>query len=122
MMALLPASPARFQECRNGDCRRCGSGEMAAMPKPLEIARVYRPQLILLDLGLPGMTGYDVAKRLREEECGKGTLIVEISGYGQEVDRRRSQAAGSDHHLVEPVSYDELRGLLDLRSNDPSKR
>ncbi len=53
---------------------------------------------------------------------GKDTLIVAISGYGQEEDRGRSQAAGFDHLLVKPVSYVELRGLLDLKSDDPSKR
>jgi signal transduction histidine kinase/ActR/RegA family two-component response regulator len=81
-------------------------------PEAIAIAGIYEPQFILLDLGLPGMSGYDVALRLREHEAGKATRIVAISGYGQEEDRRRTRAAGFDHHLVKPVNYEELLGLL----------
>ncbi len=81
-------------------------------PQAIEVARAYRPQFILLDLGLPGMSGYDVAKRLREEDVCKDAVIVAVSGYGQEEDRHRTKAAGFDHHLLKPVSYDELFSLL----------
>ena len=81
-------------------------------PQAIEAVRAYRPQFILLDLGLPGMSGYDVAKRLREEEGCEDALIVAVSGYGQEEDRHRTKAAGFDHHLLKPVSYDELFTLL----------
>jgi PAS domain S-box-containing protein len=81
-------------------------------PQAIEVARAYRPQFILLDLGLPGMSGYDVAKRLREEDGCKDALIVAVSGYGQDEDRHRTKAAGFDHHLLKPVSYDELFTLL----------
>ena len=85
-------------------------------PQAIEAARAYRPQFILLDLGLPGMSGYDVAKRLREEEACKDALIVAVSGYGQEEDRHRTKAAGFDHHLLKPISYDELFALLGPKS------
>jgi CheY-like chemotaxis protein len=81
-------------------------------PQAIEAARASRPQFILLDLGLPGMSGYDVAKRLREEDVCKDAVIVAVSGYGQEEDRYRTKAAGFDHHLLKPVSYDELFTLF----------
>ncbi|MBX6312346.1 MAG: response regulator [Isosphaeraceae bacterium] len=78
----------------------------------LEAAHIHRPQVVLLDIGLPGMDGYQVAERLRAEEDLKDCLLIAISGYGQERDRHRSQAAGFDHHLVKPVDYDALLALL----------
>jgi CheY-like chemotaxis protein len=81
-------------------------------PQAIEVARAHRPQFILLDLGLPGMSGYEVAKRLREEDDCKHAVIVAVSGYGQAEDRQRTKAAGFDHHLLKPVSYDELFTLL----------
>jgi PAS domain S-box-containing protein len=79
----------------------------------IELARSHRPEIVLLDIGLPGMDGYEVVKRLRTEGCG-GSLIIAVSGYGQEEDRRRSRQAGFDHHLVKPVDYDALMSLLSL--------
>lgn len=81
-------------------------------PEALEAARTFRPDFVLLDIGLPGMDGYQVASALREEEAHAGTVIIAVSGYGQEEDRRRSQAAGFDHHLVKPVDFDSLLSLL----------
>jgi signal transduction histidine kinase len=81
-------------------------------PEALELARTFRPDFVLLDIGLPGMDGYQVASALREEEAHKDTVIIAISGYGQEEDRRRSQAAGFDHHLVKPVDFDSLVSLI----------
>jgi CheY-like chemotaxis protein len=78
----------------------------------IEIARAQRPEIVLLDIGLPGMDGYQVVKRLRTEEFGKDALIIAISGYGQPEDLRRSQEAGFDHHLVKPVDYDALMTLF----------
>jgi PAS domain S-box-containing protein len=79
----------------------------------IDKARILRPEYILLDIGLPGMDGYDVARRLREEPCCKATVIIAVSGYGQEEDRRRSRDAGFDHHLVKPVDFDSLLPLID---------
>jgi CheY-like chemotaxis protein len=81
----------------------------------IEAARALRPDVVLLDIGLPGMNGYEVAAQLRQEECCKDAVIVAVSGYGQEEDRRRSQHAGFDHHLVKPIEYDALMALLTSR-------
>jgi len=81
-------------------------------PEAIEAARGHRPEVVLLDIGLPGMSGYEVASQLRREDCCAGTLIIAISGYGQEEDRRRSKASGFDHHLVKPIDHDALLSLL----------
>jgi DNA-binding response OmpR family regulator len=66
----------------------------------------------VVDIGLPGCDGYEVARRLRaDERCG-GMLLVALSGYGSQDDHRRSLSAGFDHHLVKPVEPDELCALL----------
>ena len=78
----------------------------------LEAARSYRPNLILLDIGLPGMNGFDVAKKVREEvELGK-VVLVAMTGYGQESDKQRSQQAGFDHHLVKPADFSAVKQIL----------
>lgn len=79
------------------------------MQKALEL----QPQLILLDIGLPEISGYEVAKTLRGHEGFKDTVFAAVSGYGQEEDRLRSREAGFDHHLVKPVGLDTWRDLLD---------
>ena len=68
--------------------------------------------MILLDIGLPGMSGYEVAERLRQEPRFARTLLVAITGWGTDQDRRRSQAAGFDHHLTKPVDFTALEPLL----------
>ncbi|WP_169796560.1 CheR family methyltransferase [Chondromyces crocatus] len=69
----------------------------------LEMALQHRPDLILLDIGMPGMTGYEVAQKLRQMPALEGVLLVAMTGWGQDEDRRRSKEAGFDHHLVKPV-------------------
>ncbi|WP_165250277.1 hybrid sensor histidine kinase/response regulator [Paludisphaera soli] len=81
-------------------------------PEGIEAARRHWPDFVLLDIGLPGMDGYEVASRLRREECGRHAVIVAVSGYGQDEDRRRSKEAGMDHHLLKPLDYDALLSLL----------
>jgi signal transduction histidine kinase/ActR/RegA family two-component response regulator len=81
-------------------------------PAAIEAARTFRPEFVLLDIGLPGMDGYQVASALREDEAHQDMVIIAVSGYGQEEDRRRSQAAGFDHHLVKPVDFDSLISLI----------
>jgi CheY-like chemotaxis protein len=68
--------------------------------------------VILLDIGLPGMDDYGVAFHLRKGDCCQNALIIAVSGYGQEEDRRRSFESGFDHHLVKPVDYEGLKSLL----------
>jgi PAS domain S-box-containing protein len=77
----------------------------------LDAVRTHRPEVVLLDLGLPGLTGFEVARRLRQEH-GKKMMIVAVSGYGQDQDHRASTEAGFDLHLVKPVRMDSLIELL----------
>jgi PAS domain S-box-containing protein len=85
-------------------------------PEGLEIARSFRPRFVLLDIGLPGMSGYEVAQRLKGDPELREVVIIGVSGYGQEDDKRRSRAAGFDHHLVKPVDYNTLLSLVSTPS------
>ena len=85
----------------------------------IEVGLAHRPEIVLLDIGLPGMDGYQVAAHLRGVASVKDALIIAVSGYGQEQDRIRSREAGFDHHLVKPVDYDDLLSLLDRTSIVP---
>jgi PAS domain S-box-containing protein len=78
----------------------------------LEAAGAERPELVFLDIGLPGMDGYEVARRLRQEPGLRRTRLVALTGYGQEEDRRRSEQAGFDRHVVKPVDLAVLKALL----------
>lgn len=78
----------------------------------VEAAQEFRPEMILLDLGLPKLNGYDACRRIRAQPWSEGVVIVALTGWGQEEDRRRSQEAGFDHHLVKPVDPASLAKLL----------
>jgi PAS domain S-box-containing protein len=78
----------------------------------LEAALRFRPNVILLDIGLPEIDGYEVAYRIRQHAVLKDVVLVAMTGYGQPEDRRRSQAVGFDHHLVKPAEFSELRAIL----------
>ncbi|SMP78349.1 ATP-binding protein [Noviherbaspirillum suwonense] len=78
----------------------------------LAIAQSFVPDAVVLDIGLPGIDGYEVARRLRARPETAGALIVAVTGYGQKEDRERSRAAGFDHHLVKPIESDALLKLL----------
>jgi CheY-like chemotaxis protein len=78
----------------------------------IEAAQEQRPEVVLLDIGLPGLDGYQVARKLREEVHLDGTMLVAMTGYGQPEDRRRSREAGIHHHFVKPVEPFVLRTLL----------
>jgi signal transduction histidine kinase len=85
-------------------------------PAALEAAAVIRPEAVLLDIGLPRMDGYEVARRLRRDVGLKEALLVAVTGYGQEEDRRRVEQAGFDAYLVKPADLAALRELLAGRS------
>ncbi len=84
--------------------------------KALELARSVRPEFVFLDLGLPGLDGFEVAARLRAEPGLEAMRIIAISGYAQEADRRRSREAGIDQHLVKPADPAFLESLLGART------
>jgi PAS domain S-box-containing protein len=78
----------------------------------LEAAKSFRPELVLLDIGLPVLNGLEVCRRLREERWGAGMIVIALTGWGQENDRNNSREAGFNAHLVKPVSYPALAELL----------
>jgi len=80
--------------------------------KAIEQAQVFHPQVVLLDIGLPDLDGYEVAKRLRALPETRDATLIALTGYGQSEDHNRSQSAGFDHHLLKPLNFDELSALL----------
>src|SRR5688572_14583786 len=78
----------------------------------LERAAASPPDYVLLDIGLPGMSGYAVAERLRAMPQTRTATLIAMTGYGQDEDRKRSREAGFDHHLVKPVDYETLLAIL----------
>jgi DNA-binding response OmpR family regulator len=87
--------------------------------KALEVERDFKPDVVLLDIGLPAVSGYDVAERIREKR-GDKVLIVAITGWGQEKDLWRAEDAGIDHHFTKPVDFEALVALIE-RAAPPRK-
>jgi CheY-like chemotaxis protein/two-component sensor histidine kinase len=88
----------------------------------LEVAERERPDLILLDIGMPGLSGLEVARRIRGREWGKTVKLVAMTGWGQDEDRRRSREAGFDVHVVKPVEPASLLELLASNTTTPAQR
>jgi CheY-like chemotaxis protein len=82
--------------------------------RAIELAREFRPTVALLDIGLPGMDGYELARQLRKDPPSSPLTLIALTGYGQEDDRRRTSDAGFDHHLTKPAN---LQALFDLINN-----
>ncbi len=80
--------------------------------RAVEAARAFRPDVILLDIGLPGVDGYELARRFRALDETSGARVIAVTGYGQPSDRARSSAAGFDHHLVKPVDPAKLAAAI----------
>jgi CheY-like chemotaxis protein/two-component sensor histidine kinase len=78
----------------------------------VEIAGAFRPRIALLDIGLPTLDGYEVARRLRQQPEMRNAVLIALTGYGQSEDRRKSMEAGFDHHLTKPVDFEVLKALL----------
>ena len=100
LQALLEALGYRTQVVYDGE-----SAVRAAMD--------WRPDAVIMDIGLPGISGYDAARQIRAQEIAGRVLIIALIGWGQESDRQQSAAAGIDHHLVKPLDLAVLRRLLD---------
>ena len=81
-------------------------------PEALDAVAAYQPDVVLLDLGLPGMTGFEVCEKIRTLDGMQSTMVVALTGWGQESDRKKTRESGFDHHLVKPVDYDALADLL----------
>jgi PAS domain S-box-containing protein len=78
----------------------------------LELAETFQPDVVLMDIGMPKLNGYQTAQRMRQQPWGRSALLVAVTGWGQEEDKRRTEAAGFDHHLIKPIELSELRRLL----------
>jgi len=87
----------------------------------LEAALDYRPNVVLLDIGLPGLNGFEVAKRLRQQPALQNAVLVAMTGYGRESDRQRSREAGFDHHLIKPGDFEKVLQILATASELPAR-
>jgi CheY-like chemotaxis protein len=85
-------------------------------------ARQFAPDVAIVDLGLPGIDGFEVARQLRQSDATRGTLLVALSGYSEAEDRARASAAGFDHHLVKPVDLQRIQALLTAAAATHSAR
>jgi CheY-like chemotaxis protein len=83
----------------------------------VEAAASQLPDVILLDIGLPKLNGFEACRRIRQFQWAKNVLIIALTGWGQEEDRRKSTEAGFDNHLIKPVDHAELMKLLGSRSS-----
>jgi PAS domain S-box-containing protein len=101
----------KLLEMLRNDVRVANDGLQA-----VELAESFRPDVILLDIGMPNLNGYEAARRIRAHPAGQGTVLIALTGWGQEDDRRKSFEAGFDHHLVKPVEIAVLTKLLDALS------
>jgi len=81
-------------------------------PAALEIMTSYKPNVVLLDIGMPGMDGYEVANQVRQHPQLKDVTLIALTGWSQEEDRRRCRKAGFNHHMIKPVDFDALQALL----------
>jgi CheY-like chemotaxis protein len=78
----------------------------------VEAAKQFGPEVILMDVGMPRLNGYEAARRIREQPWGRDVIIIALTGWGQEGDRVQSREAGCDDHLVKPVNFPDLEKLL----------
>ncbi len=89
-------------------------------PAALEMIPSYAPTVVLLDIGMPGMDGYEVARRIRQQPAGRDLMLIALTGWGQEADRRRTSQAGFDHHLLKPADIAALESLLSSMNSSNS--
>ena len=87
--------------------RLAGDGQEA-----VDMAAVFQPQVIVLDIGMPKLNGYEVCRRIRQQPWGTSAILVALTGWGQDEDKRRSKEAGFDHHLIKPLDLAVLERLL----------
>jgi PAS domain S-box-containing protein len=91
--------------------------------RALELARTFRPHALLLDIGLPDVNGYELARTIRAAPWGGGMVLIAVTGWGQSKDRRRALEAGFDHHLTKPIAAETLESLLQsLDRSEPDRK
>jgi len=91
------------------DVRTACDGEQA-----IEAAAEFLPHIVLMDIGMPRKNGYEAAQHIRQQAWGQAMMLVALTGWGQEEDKRRTAAAGFDHHLVKPAEPSELQRIFTL--------
>jgi CheY-like chemotaxis protein len=105
------ASLAKLLQLLGYDVRTSHDGLEA-----MRAAETFRPNVALLDIGMPKMNGYEVARLIREQGWGKSLILVALTGWGQEEDKQRALKAGFDHHLTKPVELETVLNLLAPRA------
>ena len=100
-------SLAQLLSLTGNDTRTAHDGE-----EGVALADQFRPDVVLLDIGLPKLNGYEVCRKIREQPWGKSMAVVALTGWGQDDDRRKSKEAGFNGHMVKPVDLTELMRLL----------
>ncbi len=78
----------------------------------VSVVEAFRPDLVLLDIAMPGLDGHEIARKIRGEDWGEEVMLVALTGWGREEDKRRTREAGFDGHLVKPVDFDGLERLI----------
>jgi PAS domain S-box-containing protein len=101
----------QFLSLAGDDVRVCYDG-----PSAIEVAARFRPHVLILDIGMPEMSGYDVARRIRQDGWGRDSVFIALTGWGNPEDRRRAIESGFDHHFTKPVDLDQLSAVLPRRS------
>src|SRR5580698_10367533 len=87
-------------------------------PSTLAMVDEFAPEVVILDIGLPGMNGFEVARELRARESTRHVLMIALTGYGDASDKRQAHEAGFDHHLVKPVSFTTIENMIIDRFGD----
>lgn len=85
----------------------------------IEIAEEFRPDVVLMDIGMPRMNGNEAARHIRQQSWGQDILMIALTGWGQDEDKRQTKEAGFNHHLVKPADPAELRQLIASASKEP---
>jgi CheY-like chemotaxis protein len=99
MAALLEMEGHRVETAADGEAA-------------LMLAGTLRPDVAVLDIGMPGLNGYEVARRIRAEPWGAGIRLIALTGWGQAEDVQRAHASGFDHHVTKPVDFEALQALV----------
>jgi CheY-like chemotaxis protein/two-component sensor histidine kinase len=104
-------SMAMMLELLGNDVRTAHDGVQA-----IELVEHYRPDVVLMDVGMPGLDGYDATRRIRAQPWGRATIIIALTGWGQDDDKARAQEAGCNGHLTKPVNLSDLQSLLEKKA------
>ncbi len=94
-------------EMKGNDARTAHDGVEA-----LNVAAKFQPDVALIDIGMPGLTGHDVARHVREQPWGKAMMLIALTGWSEKADQDRSIAAGFDLHMTKPIDFEQLEHLL----------